>query len=176
MYSPSTIHPPFDRRESAPGRAPSDPSRDDQSGQEGGDRPTAESQYVQHAGVRSDTVLIVENEENNRRLVEQILGFAGYSYISASNGLEALDVLARKRVQVVLIDLSMPILDGYRTTELIRQRPECAALPIVAVTAHAMSEDRELALRCGCTDYLAKPFRPNELLTVVARMLADASC
>jgi CheY-like chemotaxis protein len=172
MYSPSTIYPPFDRSGAAPGRVPSDPRRDDQEDRDGR---TAESRSIQHAGARSDTVLIVENEENNRRLVEQILGFAGYSYISASNGLEALDVLARKRVQVVLIDLSMPILDGYRTTELIRQRPEYATLPIVAVTAHAMSEDRELALRCGCTDYLAKPFRPNELLTLVARMLARAS-
>ncbi len=173
MYSPSIIHPPFDWAASAPGEVSSDPHQNDRNEQEGGDGHAAESRYVQHAGVRGDTVLIVENEENNRRLIEQILGIAGYSYISASNGLEALDVLERKRVQVVLIDLSMPILDGYRTTELIRQRPEWTALPIVAVTAHAMSEDRELALRCGCTDYLAKPFRPNELLTVVARMLTD---
>jgi CheY-like chemotaxis protein len=124
---------------------------------------------------RHRTVLIVENEDNNRRLVEQILDFAGYPHLSATNGIEALDLLGREQVDVVLIDLSMPILDGYRTTELIRQRPECAALPIVAVTAHAMSEDRELALRAGCTEYLAKPFRPNELLTVVARMLDGAN-
>ena len=135
---------------------------------------TQEQRRARDAGPRHGTILIVENEENNRRLVEQILDHAGYGYLSATNGIEALEILGRAQVDVVLIDLSMPILDGYRTTELIRQRPECAALPIVAVTAHAMTEDRELALRAGCTDYLAKPFRPTELLSVVARMLAGA--
>lgn len=120
------------------------------------------------------TILVVENEENNRCLMEQILGFAGYRYLSATNGLEALDVLDRERIDLVLIDLSMPVLDGYRTTEIIRRRPGGATLPIVAVTAHAMSEDRALALQSGCTDYLAKPYRPTELLGVVARLLNDA--
>ena len=104
--------------------------------------------------------------------MEQILGFAGYRYLSATNGLEALEVLDRERIDLMLIDLSMPVLDGYRATEIIRQRPDGAALPIVAVTAHAMSEDRELALRSGCTDYLAKPYRPTELLSVVERLLS----
>ncbi len=134
-----------------------------------------EQPLAHHSTPHQGVILIVENEENNRRLVEQILDFAGYSYRSATNGIEALEILGRERVDVVLIDLSMPILDGYRTTQLIRQRPDCSALPIVAVTAHAMSEDRELALRAGCTDYLAKPFHPTELLSVVARMLAGAT-
>lgn len=121
------------------------------------------------------TILVVENEENNRCLMEQILGFAGYRYLSATNGLEALEVLDREHIDLVLIDLSMPVLDGYRATEIIRQRPDGAALPIVAVTAHAMSEDRELALRSGCTDYLAKPYRPTELLGVVERLLFHTS-
>lgn len=119
------------------------------------------------------TILVVENEENNRCLMEQILGFAGYRYLSATNGLEALAVLDHERVDLMLIDLSMPVLDGYRATEIIRQRPDGATLPIVAVTAHAMSEDRELALQSGCTDYLAKPYHPSELLDVVERLLRD---
>lgn len=122
-----------------------------------------------------ETILVVENEENNRCLMEQILGFAGYRYLSATNGLEALEVLDREHIDLVLIDLSMPIMDGYRATEIMRQRPDSATLPIVAVTAHAMSEDRELALRCGCTDYLAKPYRPAELISVVERLLRDAN-
>lgn len=119
------------------------------------------------------TVLVVENEENNRCLMEQILGFAGYRYVSATNGLEALDILDRERIDLILIDLSMPVLDGYRATEIIRRRPNGATLPIVAVTAHAMSEDRELALRSGCTDYLAKPYRPTDLVGVVERLLRE---
>lgn len=118
-----------------------------------------------------ETILVVENEETNRCLMEQILGFAGYRSVSASNGLEALDVLDRERVDLVLIDLSMPVLDGYRATEIIRRRPDGADLPIVAVTAHAMSEDRELALAAGCTDYLAKPYRPADLVSLVERLL-----
>jgi two-component system cell cycle response regulator DivK len=65
----------------------------------------------------------------------------------------------------------MPVLDGYRTTERIRQRPGGATLPIVAVTAHALGGDRERAFLSGCTDYLVKPFRPRELLQLVARLL-----
>ncbi len=118
-----------------------------------------------------ETILIVENEASNRCLMEQILGFAGYNSVSASNGLEALDLLDQERIDLVLIDLSMPVLDGYRATEIIRRRPDGADLPIVAVTAHAMSEDRDLALAAGCTDYLAKPYRPAELVDLVARLL-----
>ena len=120
---------------------------------------------------RGATILIVENEINNRRLIEQILGFAGYHYLSAANGLEALNVVDRAPVDLVLLDLSMPVLDGYRTSELMRERRDATNLPIIAVTAHAMSEDRELALRSGCNDYLIKPFRPAELLGIVERWL-----
>lgn len=132
---------------------------------------SARSEPSNSPPLREATILIVENEINNRRLIEQILGFAGYHYYSASNGLEALDVLDRSSVDLVLLDLSMPILDGYRTTALMRERPDTTSLPIIAVTAHAMSDDRELALRSGCNDYLAKPFRPAELLGIVERWL-----
>jgi CheY-like chemotaxis protein len=117
------------------------------------------------------TILVAENDENNRMLVEQILAFAGYRCVLATNGQEALDAFDRERFDLVLTDLSMPVLDGYRTAELIRARPGCETLPIVAVTAHAMGNDRELALRSGCTEYLSKPFRPNELLGLVERLL-----
>jgi two-component system chemotaxis sensor kinase CheA len=130
---------------------------------------------MQPASSRTDEndamILVAENETNNRRLIEQILGIAGYGYVSASNGLEVLQILDTCQVDVVLLDLSMPFLDGYQTTELIRRRPDGANLPIVAVTAFAMSDDRDRALRSGCTDYLAKPFHPSQLLEVVRRML-----
>ena len=127
-----------------------------------------DSEIPRPAGV----ILIVENEESNRRLMEQILGFAGYQYLSATNGQEALEVLDRAHVDVVLLDLFMPVLDGYETTGIIRARPDIAAMPVVAVTAKAMPGDRELALSSGCTEYLAKPFRPHQLLDMIARMLA----
>lgn len=161
MYGDNTTHPP--RRTLSPHSGSAGVS---ESGPPWPDRPP------NRPPARRETVLVVENDVTNRRLMEQILGFAGYAVLVATNGLEALDLLGRVQVDVVLLDLSMPVLDGYQTTERIRQRPELADLPVVAVTAHAMSEDREQALRAGCTDYLSKPFRPNELLAVVARMLS----
>ena len=116
-------------------------------------------------------ILIVENEENNRCLMEQVLLYAGYQTCSARNGLEALNLLDHERVDLVLTDLSMPVLDGYRATELMRRRPGYDKLPIIAVTAHAMSDDRELALRSGCTDYLVKPYRPRDLVRMVEQWL-----
>lgn len=137
----------------------------------GADPHPARTGFLSASPPRDATILIVENEVNNRRLIEQILGFAGYHYVSATNGLEALDLLDRTQVNLVLLDLSMPILDGYRTSELIRQRRDTTTLPVIAVTAHAMSDDRDLALRSGCNDYLTKPFRPAELLGIVERWL-----
>ncbi|MFI5272648.1 MAG: response regulator [Ktedonobacterales bacterium] len=133
----------------------------------GGDPSQSAAAERRTAGV----VLVAENEENNRLLMEQILSLAGYYYLSASNGLEVLRILEREPVDVVLLDLSMPVLDGLRTTELIRRRPELATLPVVAVTGHAASEDRDEALEAGFTAYLAKPFRPQELVSMVERML-----
>lgn len=129
-----------------------------------------DSEIPRPAGV----ILIVENDESNRRLMEQILGFAGYQYFSAANGQEALEVLDRTHVDVILIDILMPVLDGYETTGILRARPDTASVPVVAVTAYAMPGDRERALSAGCTDYLPKPFRPGQLLDVVARMLAQS--
>ena len=120
----------------------------------------------------SSVILVAENEASNRVLMEQILSMAGYQYVSATNGVEVLALLARYTVDVVLLDLSMPVLDGFRTTQEIRRTPELASLPVVAVTGHATPEDREQALEAGCTDYLAKPFRTHELVAVVQRMLA----
>ena len=117
-------------------------------------------------------ILVAENEDNNRLLMEQILSMAGYQYVSASNGAEVLSLLERYPVDVVLLDLSMPVLDGFRTTQMIRRTPELASLPVVAVTGHASREDRDQALEAGCTDYLAKPFRTHELVAMVERMLA----
>ena len=122
-------------------------------------------------GVYRPTILIVENEVSNRILIEKVLSTRGYRCLSASNGREALDMLDREAVDLILTDLSMPVLDGYRTTQLIRERPSMAHVPIVAVTAYALSDENEAALRIGCNEYLTKPFKPRQLLEVVERLL-----
>lgn len=117
------------------------------------------------------TILIVENEVSNRLLIEKVLSTRGYRCLLASNGKEALDVLDRELVDLILTDLSMPVLDGYRTTQLIRERPGMAHVPIVAVTAYALNDENEAAMRIGCNEYLTKPFKPRQLLEVVERLL-----
>ncbi len=101
-------------------------------------------------GVYRPTILIVENEVSNRILIEKVLSTRGYRCLSASNGREALDLLDREAVDLILTDLSMPVLDGYRTTQLIRERPGMARVPIVAVTAYALSDENEAALKLHC--------------------------
>jgi CheY-like chemotaxis protein len=122
-------------------------------------------------GNSQTTILVVENEVSNRILVERVLSTRGYRCLSASNGQEALDILDREKVDLILTDLFMPVLDGYRTTQLIRARPHLANVPIVAVTAFALHDEIEIAKQIGCTEYLTKPFKPRQLLEVVERLL-----
>ena len=124
--------------------------------------------------VRQPTILIIENEVSNRILIERVLSTRGYRCISASNGQEALDMLEHERVDLILTDLSMPVLDGYRTTQLIRARPGMEHVPIVAVTAYALNDEGEAAIHIGCNEYLTKPFKPRQLLEVVDRLLPKA--
>jgi CheY-like chemotaxis protein len=122
-------------------------------------------------GKRQPTILIIENEVSNRILIERVLSTRGYRCISASNGQEALNLLDSEYVDLILTDLSMPVLDGYRTTQLIRERPAMANVPIVAVTAYALNDENEAAMQIGCNEYLTKPFKPRQLLEVVDRLL-----
>jgi CheY-like chemotaxis protein len=124
---------------------------------------------------QAPTILIIENETSNRILIERVLSTRGYRCLSASNGLEALNLLDRERVNLILTDLSMPVMDGYRMTQLIRERPGLERVPIVAVTAYAQSDENEAALRIGCNEYLTKPFKPRQLLEVVERLLPGGS-
>jgi len=126
---------------------------------------------VTRAGTSQPAILIIENEVSNRILIERVLSTRGYRCISASNGQEALNILDYERVDLILTDLSMPVLDGYRTTQLIRERPSLANVPIVAVTAYALSDENEAAMQIGCNEYLTKPFKPRQLLEVVDRLL-----
>jgi len=116
-------------------------------------------------------ILIIENEVSNRILVERVLSTRGYRCISASHGREALQILEHEQVDLILTDLSMPVLDGYRTAQLIRARPGMDKVPIIAVTAFALGDEGEAARRSGCTEYLTKPFKPKQLLEVVERLL-----
>ena len=123
-------------------------------------------------GTHQTTILIVENEVSNRILIEKVLSTRGFRCLSASNGRDRKAALiAPLDADVVVTDLSMPVLDGYRTTQLIRARPALAGVPIVAVTAYALNDENEAAMQIGCNEYLTKPFKPRQLLEVVDRLL-----
>lgn len=130
-----------------------------------------DSTHSRAVSTREATILVVENEVSNRILIERVLSTRGYRCLSAGNGREALTILDHEQVDLILTDLSMPVLDGYRTAQLIRQRPALAHVPIVAVTAYTLNDENEAALRMGCTEYLIKPFKPRQLLEVVERLL-----
>lgn len=119
-------------------------------------------------------VLIVEDDPTNRMLATRILSAAGITYAEAIDGEQALVLLEQRRPDLVLMDLSLPGIDGWEVTRRVRQHPELRSVPILAVSAHAMTGDREKALAAGCDDYLTKPYRPAHLIAAVNRFLQPA--
>jgi two-component system cell cycle response regulator DivK len=120
-------------------------------------------------------LLIVENELSNLRLMVDTLKLAGYQCVSASNGAAALTVFERERPDLVLTDIAMPIMDGLEAIAALRARPDGARIPVIGVSAFAMPGDRERALYGGCDAYVTKPYRTQELVEVVRRLLGDQS-
>lgn len=108
-------------------------------------------------------VLLVEDNDLNQKIVSQMLVKYGFEVTVANNGLECLRVLQETHFDVILMDMQMPVMDGYEATRMIRQYEELQHLPIIAMTAHAMTGDREKCLANGCTSYIAKPFKAEEL-------------
>jgi CheY-like chemotaxis protein len=127
------------------------------------------------AAVSGERVLLVEDNEINRELVTELLSAAGVVVSVACDGQEALDMLDRQRFDAVLMDCLMPVMDGYAATRALRQRPELRALPVIALTANAMVEDRDKALAAGMNDHIAKPIKIEELFAALARWLRPAS-
>lgn len=122
-------------------------------------------------GKEKKLILVAEDEPNNRELAVKILNFSGYDTICAINGQEVIDKLKETTPNLILMDLSLPVLDGWEATTIIRTNPEYASLPIIAVTAHAMEGDRETALEAGCTDYISKPYCSSQLVEIIKKYL-----
>lgn len=116
------------------------------------------------------TIMVVEDYDDTRILLKKGLEGLGYSVLEASNGQEAVDIAARERVDLILMDLDLPILDGIIATQQIRQQSEMR-VPIVAVTAYPMSYTRVKAFAEGCDEYIAKPIDMSELARLVNRYL-----
>ena len=122
----------------------------------------------------SKRILVVEDNPDNMYVTDRILTHCGYTVQQATTGDEALDHAARMPVDLILMDMQLPGLDGYATVQALRQLPQGANVPIIAVTAHTMPGDRERALDAGCSDYVAKPIDTRELVQLVEDYLGGA--
>ena len=119
-------------------------------------------------------VLLVEDNDDNRTIYATILMHRGYNVVEAPNGLDGVHKAAKHHPDLIIMDISLPVMDGLEATRLIRANPITSDIPVLAVTAHARDTDRASCLRAGCTDYLAKPVEPRRLVQEVERMIGPA--
>jgi len=127
------------------------------------------------AQLRGARILLVEDNDINQELAFELLNAAGLVVTVAENGLQALDTLALHEFDGVLMDLQMPVMDGYAATRAIRAQPRWQSLPIIAMTASAMAGDRELALAAGMNDHIAKPIDVVAMFEIIARWVRPSS-
>ena len=118
-------------------------------------------------------ILVVEDEEDNRQILRDLFATAGYEMTEAVNGEEALAEVARQRPDLILMDIQLPVMDGYETTRRIRINPAWKSLPIIAVTSYALAGDKDKALAAGCDAYVTKPYSPRQLLATIREYLPD---
>ncbi len=109
-------------------------------------------------------ILLVEDNEDNRDMLSRRLIRKGYEVSVAVNGEDGVNKAAAEAPDLILMDMSLPVMDGWEAARLIKDRPATAAIPVIALTAHAMSGDREKAIAAGCDDYDTKPVDLPRLL------------
>jgi len=119
-------------------------------------------------------VLVVDDNFVNVRLLEELLKSASYEVTTATSGEAALEKLAQSRPDIVLLDVMMPVMDGYEVCRRIRQDEKTAQLPVIMVTALDKESDRAMALAAGANDFLSKPVEDNLLLPAIRRILQKA--
>lgn len=122
----------------------------------------------------SPLVLLVEDDATMQKMALKVLRSRGFSVELAPNGREAVAMAARLRPALILMDLSLPQMNGWEATRAIKSNPQLARIPVIAITAHAMVGDRETALAAGCTECLTKPYEIADLVALVERYVGPA--
>jgi two-component system cell cycle response regulator DivK len=117
-------------------------------------------------------ILLVEDNEMNRDMLTRRLEKRGYQVTSAADGPTGIALALASIPELILMDMSLPGIDGWEATRQLKAAPTTAAIPIIALTAHAMAEDREKALAAGCDEYETKPVELSSLLTKIEALLA----
>jgi len=120
-----------------------------------------------------EKILIVEDNPQSMRLMEMLLRSKGYTLFKAMDGEEALNMVARERPDLVMMDIQLPKMNGLEVTRRLREDPAFSHTPIIAVTAYSMKGDRERVLEAGCDAYLSKPINTRELPRMVAEILSQ---
>jgi len=121
------------------------------------------------------TILYIEDTENNRILVERAMRRAGYAVLTAEEATSGLEVAAREKPDLILMDMGLPGMDGWEATQRVKADENLKHIPVIALTAHAMAGDEERALEAGCDDYDTKPFDFPRLLGKIKARLATGA-
>ena len=108
---------------------------------------------------------------DNRQILRDLLGNAGYELLEAENGADALTTVARQRPDLILMDIQLPVMDGYEATRRLKADPATQSIPIIVVTSYALSGDETKAREAGCDAYVTKPYSPRQLLGKVREFL-----
>ncbi len=111
----------------------------------------------------SKRILVVEDQEDNRQIIRDMLATTDYEITEAENGEQALAAIAKQRPDLILMDIQLPIMDGYEATRRIKADPALKSIPIIAVTSYALSGEEQKARAAGCDDYVPKPYSPRHL-------------
>jgi CheY-like chemotaxis protein len=121
----------------------------------------------------SRTILLVEDHEDNRIVYSTILEHFGYTVLLAGDGAEGVRLAREEKPDLILMDVSIPVMDGWQATRTLKASPDTASIPVIALTAHALAADRERAVEVGCDGYLAKPVEPRRVVEEVRRFLGE---
>jgi len=116
-------------------------------------------------------ILLVEDNEMNRDMLSRRLGRKGHEVVVGEDGQKGIDMAASESPDIILMDMSLPVVDGWEATRRLKADAETALIPVIALTAHAMTSDREKALEAGCDDYDTKPVELERLLGKIDRLL-----
>ncbi len=119
----------------------------------------------------SKRILMVEDTEDNRQIMRDLLGSVGYELLEAVDGAEGVAVATREMPDLILMDMQMPVMDGYEAASRIKSNPALRHIPIIAVTSYALAGDEAKTKAAGCDAYVAKPFSPRQLLAMVRSFL-----
>ena len=121
----------------------------------------------------SKRVLVVEDQPDSRQIIRDMLAPTDYEITEAENGEEALAAITQQRPDLILMDVQMPIMDGYTATRRIKADAALRSIPIIAVTSYALSDEEKKARAAGCDDYVSKPFSPRQLLAKIRQHLSQ---